>query len=278
MIIAAIILTSERPTKNSAQQKPSASEAEWPCRDDKPNRPSPDFAALINTIAQEGRAYRSEEESEDRGKRFRDWITIGILVATTGGIYWQISEMIKVYGPIKAGADAAQTAAQTASDNVTADNRAWIGPTDVSMKPPTTGHGLEIKIGYTNTGRQPAQLQRGLAFPKFNKSAWGDAQTNAVLNRIKDECMNEKQIAPTTVAYPSGEYQIFQDTSAINLPYRVVVDSDIISGDTIVAVSGCFSYYAFGAVRHSAFCFFYDASIITDISHLGQCDAGNDAD
>jgi hypothetical protein len=100
-------LTSERPIKNTLQEKPTASEAKRPRGDDPPNSPSADFAALINAIAAEGRAYRAEEQSEDRGKTFRDWVTIGLLIATTAGIYWQISELIKVYGPIKEQADAA---------------------------------------------------------------------------------------------------------------------------------------------------------------------------
>ena len=76
---------------------------------------------------------RTERGSQ---QKFRDWITIGLLVATTAGIYWQISEMIKVYRPIKDGADAAKTQAGAAAGQVTvmqgqlaemkADRRPWL--------------------------------------------------------------------------------------------------------------------------------------------------------
>jgi hypothetical protein len=73
---------------------------------EKPDRVSADFAALIDAITDEGKAYRAEEESEDTAKRFREWLTILLIACTFIAIGWQVSEMIKVYGPIKEQADA----------------------------------------------------------------------------------------------------------------------------------------------------------------------------
>jgi hypothetical protein len=146
-------LTSERPLKNAPQQEPGGGEAERPRRDHEPNGPSADFAALIHTIAREGAANRAEGNAEDKGKKFRDWITILLLIATTGGVYWQIHEMIKVYEPIA-------EQAQAAKDNRVADHRAWIGVVSatadpiVETSPPTPIGTTNV---YANTGRDPAQ-------------------------------------------------------------------------------------------------------------------------
>jgi hypothetical protein len=50
---------------------------------------SPDFAALIDAIRSEGQANRREEISEDRGKRFREYLTLFIVIATTAGVFYQ---------------------------------------------------------------------------------------------------------------------------------------------------------------------------------------------
>jgi hypothetical protein len=174
-------ITSERPIKDAAQQEPATSNAERPSGDNEPNRPSSDFAALIDAIAAEGRAYRAEEQSEDRSKKFRDWITIGLLVATTAGIYWQISEMIKVYGPIKDGAEAAKTQAGAAAGQVTvmqgqlaemkADRRPWLAFDDtISVVSPLVfdqdGARVTIAGSIRNGGRSIAKdimtVQSGL--------------------------------------------------------------------------------------------------------------------
>jgi len=47
------------------------------------------------------KGYRKEQASAERGKRSRELITIFLLICTTGGVAWQIYEMIKVYGPIE---------------------------------------------------------------------------------------------------------------------------------------------------------------------------------
>jgi hypothetical protein len=62
---------------------------------------SPDFKALIHTIRREGRAYRKEEQREDRAKRFREWITIALIALTFIAVCYQVHEIIKVYDPIR---------------------------------------------------------------------------------------------------------------------------------------------------------------------------------
>lgn len=104
--------------------------------------PSADFAALIDTIKSEGVAYRKEEQREDRGKKFREWITIGLIFVTFAAVCWQVHEMIKVYEPIRLQAEAAQKSAvaakqqaeamakqaETSAKEIVAASRAWLGP------------------------------------------------------------------------------------------------------------------------------------------------------
>ena len=83
---------------------------------------SADFAALVNTIKNQGRAYRREEQREDRGKKFREWITIGLIFCTLLAVGWQVHEMIKVYEPIRQQAEAStqQAAASEKAAEATA--------------------------------------------------------------------------------------------------------------------------------------------------------------
>jgi hypothetical protein len=66
---------------------------------------------LIKTIESEGRAYRKEEQDEDRGKKRREWVTIALIALTFIAVCYQVYEMIKVYEPIREQAEASKIAA-----------------------------------------------------------------------------------------------------------------------------------------------------------------------
>src|SRR5690348_3124680 len=93
-----------KPKKNGEQRKVV-----------KYSRPSADLSALIDVIREEGHAYRKEEQLEDSGKKVREWITIGLIALTLIAVGWQVYEMVKVYEPIKAQAEASQRAAEAAT-------------------------------------------------------------------------------------------------------------------------------------------------------------------
>jgi len=80
-----------------------------------PKAVSSDFAALIHTMQREGRAYRREEQREDRGKNIREWITIALIALTFVAVCYQVHEMIKVYEPIKEQAEATKQAADAST-------------------------------------------------------------------------------------------------------------------------------------------------------------------
>ena len=120
---------------------------EAPESDDTTKILSANTAALVAAINRQERANRAQERREDNDKRTRDNITIFVIAVTAGAIILQVSEMKKVYGPIKDQADATKIA-----------QRAWVVPMkfvfdnlDNSTDP------LRIAVYFQNVGREPAR-------------------------------------------------------------------------------------------------------------------------
>jgi len=88
--------------------------------------PSSDFSALIETVKAEGAANRREEQREDRGKKWREIITIMLLASTLTAVCWQVYEMMKVYEPIETQAKASATQAKMLEQATIAANRPLI--------------------------------------------------------------------------------------------------------------------------------------------------------
>jgi hypothetical protein len=134
-------------------------------QEDASQQPSNDFSALIYTIREQGEAYRKEEKNEEREKRIRDWVTICILAftlialtATYCAISEQVSEMKKVYSPIKDATDA--TKRQLAE--LIADRRPFVGvePSEIIINKPlsfdTQGASMNFDLLFRNTGKSAA--------------------------------------------------------------------------------------------------------------------------
>ena len=110
------------------------------------HRPSSDFLALIDAIRTEGGSNREEEQTEEKAKKFREYLTIVLLVLT-------VIEMVKVYEPIRVQADATER-------SYVASSRPWIRTENVTANGPLTfdDQGAHVKIDITirNIGRSPA--------------------------------------------------------------------------------------------------------------------------
>ena len=83
---------------------------EAPESDDTTKILSANTAALVAAINRQERANRAQERREDNDKRTLANITIFVIAVTAGAIILQVSEMKKVYGPIKDQADATKIA------------------------------------------------------------------------------------------------------------------------------------------------------------------------
>lgn len=254
--------------------------------------PSADFAALIDAVKKEGIAYRKEEQREDRSKKFREWTTIVLIALTFVAICWQVHEMIRVYGPIKEQADAAQKAAnaakaqadsmsqQTASSAqaIIGSQRAWVGPQNAAFgAEPTIGKAIDVTIQYQNTGREPALAFRYFA-DLFSATAaqQTDGTVEKALSQYLNACKANKEWAGGSVIYPitggfGGGYTLNVKTK------DDFVDEAMTKGDTLAILRGCFLYQTFNTPHHSYFCFFYKQGQ-TKIQNLNICSTGHYAD
>jgi uncharacterized protein YecT (DUF1311 family) len=266
---------------------------------------SPDFKALVATIKREGRAYRKEEQREDRGKQFREWITIGLIAITFVAICYQVYEMIKVYEPIKEqavastkqaaasekaadattrAADANTKAAEAAtkqSENsdkaLIQSQRAWVGPRDAHLDTkPTVGQKSKFLVEYQNTGKEPALdfVFDAQPFVTTEAEEINGVAVKKMLDYMKKCIVTHARIL-AGVVYPSSGF-----TSGSSLSVQIpdsLIDEGVVTGKKSLIIQGCFAYQAGNVTRHSAFCFFY-SSERTDIAHLNVCISGNYAD
>jgi hypothetical protein len=258
---------------------------------------SPDFKALIDTIRREGRAYRKEEQREDRGKNIREWFTIALIAMTFFAVCYQVHEMIKVYEPIKEQADAAQRAADAsarAADAATEQSeiattqsqnsdralilaqRAWVGPTIAAIEEELElGKPLKVSIQYANSGRGPA-LNFIYAGDVFAATTADDA--NGVIAAKVDAdfkgCRAATTLRAGQVVFPT----VANTTNNLRITTKdEFVDQEIINGEKMIIVDGCFIYKSFDVVRHSYFCYYFKNKK-TKRDGLSYCENGAGAD
>ena len=260
-------------------------------------RRAADLSALIDTLRAEGKAYRNEEQREDRGKKFRDWLTIVVLVITAIAIWWQVREMVRTYKPIEDQAAASQKAAEasakaaeaareaadaavaqskTSETTLLMSQRAWLGPTHASIAAmPEVGKSVEISIQYQNTGRTPA-LGFIFGLDPFTMLPTED-RSPRVLNRMTtyaNACKGHAKWDGGSVVYPLSGFNTYTLTSTLKDP---LITEDFIKRKRILLVQGCFLYRTFDLPKHSYFCYFFDPQS-TKIGNLNICTIGHDAD
>jgi hypothetical protein len=242
------------------KQEPKSGQKQNPTGNDGPERPSSDFAALIDAITTEGRAYRKEEQREDRGKKIREWITIILIGMTFCAVCYQVYEMIKVYEPIREQAVASgkqAIASEKAADATTraadaatkqseiatkqAENsdkaliqaqRAWVGPRNASFSAePKVGEPVDITIDYQNTGREPA-----LSF-SYEADIFAIAEQSPDFGMrvvpFMNKCLGINTATPGQVVYPSTGFSQYNLTAKTN---KDLVDDPVVAGDKVVVV------------------------------------------
>jgi len=230
------------------------------------------LAALINTIKAEGRANRAEERREDEAGKLREWFTIVLIALTLIAVGWQVSEMVKVYGPIKDQADAAKLSADAAKRSADAalaqaitsqkaaisNQRAWIGPRNAALNAGLEiGKVVEATINYENSGHEPGI---GTVFDVGEFIAPSDADSQELIaQRLANAvsvCQQRQQWPGGSVVYPTNgisaaSYQLFLKS------IDDIVTPDLISGKDMIIVHGCFVYKTFDIPKHSYFCYYY---------------------
>jgi hypothetical protein len=264
---------------------------------------SSDFAVLIDTIRSEGRANRKEESREDRGKRFRDYLTLVFVIATTAGVFYQayifsgqLAEMkssgeqtglliganAKLAEATAKQADAAEKQAKAMNDAVEVSKqslivggRAWVGPRTTKITSPIEiGKPIELAIEYANTGREPALDFVYTVDAFFSSEAEEKRGTSfARISIALNECRSRESLSGGQVVFPSTGFSAYNLTVTPSQP----VNQEMIDGERTLIVQGCFLYKSFNVIRHSYFCYFYRAKV-SKPENINICTAGHYAD
>src|SRR5260221_5489619 len=75
-------------TENTGDKEPSTHTPKW--NRSKSKKPIVSgLSAFINAYRNEQKANRAQENSEDRGKKWREILTLIFVILTTGGIFYQ---------------------------------------------------------------------------------------------------------------------------------------------------------------------------------------------
>jgi hypothetical protein len=161
-----------------------------------------------------------------------------------------------------------------------AAQRAWVGPFDAHLDGKlAVGGDIDVMVNYVNTGREPA-LSFNYTTDQFVatvKEGVSDEGTKRVGDNLQ-KCLATDPVAATAatqVVYPTLSGSGFGQLRATI--HGLDVDGDVLSGTKTILVPGCFTYRTFGQIRHSAFCFFFQATK-TKPEHLAYCGFGSYAD
>jgi hypothetical protein len=258
----------------------------------------------LNRIRDQLATDEQEEQRDHTKKAFREWATIILIFATvvaTGVgdwfFYGQLREMQDAGGQTKelvgANAKLAEAAAKQAEaadkqagalaeaaklsrESMIASSRAWVGPRNAKIEGAIEiGKPVEFEIEYVNSGKEPA-LDFIYRVEPF--TATQDEDTSGVVIRRIGEyfeaCQRIDALPQGGVVFPSLGF------SANNLTAKTtsdIITQSLLDGDVNLIVQGCFLYKSFNVIRHSYFCYYYNAKR-TKVANLNICTAGHYAD
>jgi hypothetical protein len=167
--------------------------------------------------------------------------------------------------------------AESAADS----NRAYVGPFTANMDKPQAGEPLKIRIIYWNMGHQPAPVTNRAALRIFPDPAWADGTVSAAARAGKEECMGLANVSEfETVMFPTSPDKTFiytYDGAKVPPNEKMVASDKLVSGEATLPYLGCFAYRVTSAIRHTAFCFYYNSKTV-DPGNLAFCPFGQDAD
>ena len=266
-----------------ASDGPTPEAGEQP-RGRRPDDAPSDLAALVKAATDEMRAFREQHRREDRAMNAREWLTVALLICTTTGVFWQVHEMVRVYGPIRdqaaAGqqsAAAAKEAADAARDSVDlARNTA-----EVQLRPyvvieangvRTTSNGLEAELVAKNVGLTPAYKAhvRGLVsivgFPLRSGEvpAKFEDRPGPASARFHVPHHNTNTLGPGRELRFTGVSRSFDPRDM----------EEVKSGTKRILVAGAFYYYdVYKAVHYTKYCMLYAGLTVDAVTFCEQDDA-----
>ncbi|MBR0957250.1 hypothetical protein [Bradyrhizobium japonicum] len=179
-------------------------------------------------------------------------------------------------------AEASISAAKTSRDSLVANQRAWIGPSDASIRDFNIGGPLKASVTFTNTGREPAPTNTSLTPKLFTIEEWNNGLAVQDIERSKSECLQSPFNNQTArVTFPTTGFTTFQlgyDGTQLSLRdvQKLSVTADLAGGKQVVVFKGCFVYVTIEEVRRTSFCYFYQFKV-SSLDHLNYCTVGQAA-
>jgi hypothetical protein len=291
------------PAEDAREKEPSPGVPQWNRSKNKKAAIS-GLSAFLNTYRKEQKANRAQEGREDRGKKWREIWTLVFVILTTGGIFYQaylfrgqLTEMqnsetqtglliennAKLATAAGKQAEAAEKqasamadSAKAARDNLIAAERAWVGPRNAKIEGAIeVGKPVEVTIEYANTGHEPAQN----FFSAVDTFAVTDAEdkNGASLRKMSEyfeKCKNSRNMIVGQVVFPTSGFSTYNLSIKSDPSF---ITQELLDGEKILVVQGCFLYESFNAFRHTYFCYFYNSKR-SKTSNLSICAIGDSAD
>jgi hypothetical protein len=164
-------------------------------------------------------------------------------------------------------AEGTVVAAKTPQDSLTANQRAWVGPTDATIVPPEAFKPLKATITYGNSERQLAPIFSNVVPKIYTVEDWIGGVAAADIEKFKADCLelpmndqNARITFPTTgfnsfVIHHDGTQQNRRDVG------RLSVTPEHVSGTAVVAFKGSFVYRTIEQVHRTTFYYFYQAKV-----------------
>ncbi len=153
-----------------------------------------------------------------------------------------------------------------------AHQRAWVGPTVARVDGPIeAGKPVTVVVEYANTGREAA----------VNLASGVDLIAAAPKEEVKLQALFQKCSAAAPagglVVFPSNGAGVHQMATTMK---PELSDKELADGTKVLVVSGCFVYRSAGsdAVRHTYFCYAYNAKQGNKQGIMGLCNGANAAD
>jgi hypothetical protein len=171
-------------------------------------------------------------------------------------------------------AQAAIDSAQTAQASMVASQRAWVGPRNAKSDiAPEIGKDLKIVVEYQNTGREPA-LETIFDAEAF--AAPDSAESGVRINDFIAQCKIKWKPTQKGVVFPAGptssSYELTAPMDANS------IDQDVIDGNKVIFIDGCFNYKSAGGIHRTSFCYYFSSAKKTKPANWNICGVGNDAD
>jgi hypothetical protein len=278
----------------------SSNNEKWNSAVDQQNTSNASIASQINFFAEHFRAYKQQQNTDDRKERTLNKITIILVFLTvlfTGGSWWefrgQLDEMRKaseqtekLIGTNSGLAEAAKQQAQAADkqanaaidavrasrEAMIASERAWVGPANAKADgPPITTKPLDVVVEYKNTGREPAlnavyDLQHKIG-------RLDDPDLLNEMSKFIEQCKMMWHPNQAQVIYPmtNNEYNLSHQIDASE------INDDVVSGENVILVYGCFSYETIQTIHRSWYCYYFKSGV-TKPQNWNICATGNGAD